>query len=111
MPPAPPAPPCATAAPDGKPPGQANIVVRDLEASDYNKGAWQPEKGLGVVHCCSAQVSGVLQGLPPAHWMPSSTTLPACPWCCWRAGYLQLLSQLTKVGDYDEATFLGGWKD
>lgn len=23
-------------------------------------------------------------------------------------GYLQLLSQLTKVGDYDEATFTGG---
>ncbi|PRW18407.1 glucosamine 6-phosphate N-acetyltransferase [Chlorella sorokiniana] len=46
-----------TAAADGKPAGQANILVRDLEASDYNKG------------------------------------------------YLQLLSQLTKVGDYDEATF------
>lgn len=46
-----------TAAADGKPAGQANIVVRDLEAGDYHKG------------------------------------------------YLQLLSQLTKVGDYDEATF------
>lgn len=46
-----------TAAANGKPTGQANIVVRDLEAGDYHKG------------------------------------------------YLQLLSQLTKVGDYDEATF------
>lgn len=50
-------------APDGKPAGQANIVVRDLEAGDYNKG------------------------------------------------YLQLLSQLTKVGDYDEATFLARFEE
>ncbi len=31
----------AAAAADGKPAGQANIVVRDLEAGDYNKGTCQ----------------------------------------------------------------------
>ena len=79
---------------------QTQTQTRDLEAADYHKGELQGRSGRAEA---ASGPGAPLQLCESASAAPDPTPALAP----LRAGYLELLAQLTKVGDYDEATFTG----
>jgi len=75
-------------------------VIRALQVSDYDRGAQALLTGAAVSQLSRA---------PPVHGARFDLILgPPAP-AALRAGYLQLLGQLTTVGSISKQAFEGGW--